>query len=211
MNAQLTAASSTLLVSPPGGELRPVLDRLAAEGRLTIIDVYDLEQVPLTCYKGVLISQHADQRHLQRLQPKLEAFLGQGGILVFCGHVAHPFLPELTPFVPLKNYKLADLQIQRAASHPIWDGVTDYDLTFRKGVAGFHGRGYNPPPPGALIINTLGPQRLPLDWEYRRPGGGTLVVHSGNNLWNHLDDDTTLARCTPQLLHWIEQEGRAVR
>lgn len=103
----------------------------------------------------------------------------------------------------LGNYKVTDLEVIRVADHPVWEGVDTADLTFRRGVAGFYGRGANPPPPGARIIHVLGPGRHPVDYEVRPAVGGRLLVHAGADLWNYADSGNTAARMMPQLLDWI--------
>jgi hypothetical protein len=153
--------AATLLITS-GGSSSPFLKHPVSAGRVDTVDIYDLADAPLQKYRALLLPMYSDQRHLFRHGARLEAFLGSGGILIFSGHVAYPFLPELQIFEALPYRQVEDLFVYRAAEHPIWQGVRGEDLTFRKGVAGFYGRGCNPPPPEAVIINTLGPERLPL-------------------------------------------------
>ena len=170
------------------------------------VDHYDLEQVALEDYAALLVPAHIDQRHLGQRSAQIGRFLDGGGRLIFNGHVAWPMLPEFQPFVPLPSMSLADLQIVRLADHPVFDGVSAHDLTYRRGVAGFYARGYNPPPPGAVPLNGVGPAQWPCDWLYARPGGGTILMHAGNTLWMYADDPTSAARIVPQLIAWA---GRA--
>ena len=98
----------------------------------------------------------------------------------------------------------------RAEDQPVFKGVAAEDLTFRRGVAGFYGRGASDPPPGALLLNTVGDDALAVDWLWRRPGGGRVLLHSGNDLWIHWHDPTSAARIGPQLLDWLlSAEGGA--
>lgn len=133
-------------------------------------------------FDGILIPMHADQRHLAGISSELDAFLDGGGAILVNGHVAHPFLPELSRFVPVSNRDLEGLTIHREVDHPLFAGVPSAALTFTKGVAGFYGRGGNPAPPGATVIHTVGRERLPVDWLLCRPSGGRLFVHSGNTI-----------------------------
>ncbi len=200
-------ATTLLIIS--GSRGAPFLQHPVSAGRVETIDMYDLDKAALRNYKALLIPMHSDQRHLVKHRARLEAFLSGGGIIIFSGHVAYPFLPELRPFIASDYRSVNDLFIYRAAEHPIWRDVLEEDLTFRKGVAGFYGRGYNPPPPNATIINTLGPKRLPIDYMYVRSSGGTVLVHSGNDFWNFAlfpNDITSAARMPGQLLEWIETD-----
>lgn len=207
----MSTPSATTLLLTSGTQETPLLSHPLSAGRVATLDQYALDQTALEAYKALLISMHSDQRHLVRRQPQLEGFLRGGGIIVFSGHIAYPFLPELRRFVATDYREVSDLFVYRAVEHPIWQGVAEQDLTFRKGVAGFYGRGYNPPPPGAIIINTLGPRHLPLDYVYTRPQGGTVLIHAGIDFWNFglfPSDDTSAARMPAQLLSWIEAQTK---
>lgn len=82
------------------------------------------------------------------------------------------------------------------------------DLTFRRGVAGFYGRGYYPDlPPEALVVHGIGVDARPLDAVYPH-GAGEVLLHGGNDLWGYAGDDTTAARMTPQLVGWLLSERR---
>ncbi|GAB3366695.1 MULTISPECIES: hypothetical protein [Giesbergeria] len=167
------------------------------------IRVYDLDAQCLEGVQAVLVAGHVDQRALQARQSLLDHYLQQGGSMVINGHVAYPFLPMLRPFVPLAERNMAGLQVQRLMEHPVFRGVDTYDLTYRRGVAGFYGRGHNPLPPGAKAIHGIGPQALPLDWELPLAGAGRLLVHGGNDLWMYAADNTSARRIAPQLLEWL--------
>lgn len=157
----------------------------------------------LASLHALLIPANADQRFLMTLQPQLEQWLLAGGTMVINGHVAYPFLRWLQPFEVQPCPGLAGLQVARAAPHPVFDGVDPAHLTYRRGVAGFYARGANPPPPGALVLNTLGPGQQPIDWLLALPGGGRLLVHSGNDLWMYANGQDSAARIVPQLFDWL--------
>ena len=165
--------------------------------------VYDLPELDLQAFGAILVSAHTDQRALAACDRQLVGFLDAGGVLVFNGHLAYPFLPELQVFVPVDGRGLGALQVRRCAEHPVFDGVDPKDLTFRRGVAGFYGRGSNPPPPGAEVLHTLSGSNAPLDWLWQRPGGGLVFMHAGNDLWMYSGDSSSAARMTPQLLAWL--------
>lgn len=196
------------------GGVHLLMTRPDLGARLDVVPHYDLERTDLGRYRGLLVGLHADQRYLAASRPQLEAFLAGGGTIVFCGHVAHPFLAELAPYRPIEGYKAADLVVARVVEHPVWAGVDPADLTWRRGVAGFYGRGGNPPPPGATVVHTLGPRAVPVDFVCRPAVGGRLLVHAGADLWGYLETDGTAARMAPQLLDWLragpeaEEAGR---
>lgn len=183
------------------------LRRPDVAARVDSVDQYRLRDAAVGDYRALLVSMHLDQRHFADLAPLLSAYLDGGGIIVFNGHLAYPWLPALRPFVPVVQDGLDSLRVHRLADHPVLDGVADDDLTFHRGVAGFYGRGHNPPPPGARALTGLGPRRVPVDWEWRPPGGGRVLMHAGSDLWMYADDPTSAARIAPQLLDWALGEG----
>ncbi len=152
---------------------------------------------------ALLVPAHIDQRALSARSAVLGRFLDQGGTLVLNGHMVYPVLPELAAFVPAAERGLEGLVVERVEAHPVFDGVNVDDLSFRRGVAGFYGRGANPPPPGARVLHRLKRDGSPLDWVWRRPAGGQVFMHGGNTLWMYVEDPTSAARIGPQLLRWL--------
>lgn len=192
-----------LFIRPTSAAKGAFFDLPAFRANARMVRVYDLDAGCMDGVRAVLVPAHVDQRALQHHRPYFEALLARGGTLVFNGHVAYPCLPELRPFVPLPQRGLAELQVRTAMPHPVFAGVDANHLSLRRGVAGFYGRGHNPPPPGAQVLNTIGPDDAPLDWLHALPGGGRLLMHGGNDLWMYAGDDSTAARVAPQLLDWL--------
>lgn len=180
------------------------IDGLRPDVEVVPIDMYGLDATSLVHYRALLIGMHSDQYELQRVQSKLERYLSCGGIIVYCGHVAHPFLYMLATFRPIPRCTLEDLKVALDTTHPIYRGVEAEDVTFRRGVAGFFGRGSNPPPAGARVVATLAKGTMPLDWEIP-VGAGWLYVHAGLDLWRYAGaGDGTARRIPLQLLEWVE-------
>lgn len=169
--------------------------------RIMRADQYSLQDVLTSDIRAILIPMHVDQRFLASRAALLEQFVLSGGRMVVNGHVLYPFVPELGLFKPLFRYRVDDLYIDSHAPHPVWDGVDIPALTFRKGVAGFYGRGYHTPPPQGTFINTIGPKKYPVDCVYSH-GAGEILVHSGNDLWSFVSEDGS-PRLALQLLNWV--------
>lgn len=186
----------------------PVVMTEGETPRTHILPLYSLEQVCLDDYSSILIPAHVDQRYLLTQQQRLEAFVDGGGTIVMNGHVAYPFLRWLTPFEPVAYRGIDSLRIYPQTSHPVFEGVDYQDMMFRRGVAGFYARGANPVHPDAVVINTLGQDRLPVDWMLTLPQGGRLFVHSGNDIWMFHGSDDSTARIVPQLFAWLNREVR---
>ncbi len=193
-----------LLLTVRAGERPDWLDRAPGRSRIDTVGEAALSGLPPHQIAALLVPMHIDQRLFAANGAWIAAFLTAGGTLVFNGLLAYPFLPELRPFQPLTRGGLDALKVGIAAPpHPIFAGIDADHLTFRKGVAGFYGRGQTPPPPGARVLTTLDRGTVPLDWEWRRPGGGCVLMHPGNDLWMYRDDSTSAGRLVPQLLNWI--------
>ncbi|MEM7045139.1 MAG: hypothetical protein AAF543_20210 [Pseudomonadota bacterium] len=146
---------------------------------------YILEDQDLDRLDGIVLTMHSDQRHLAANQSLLMAFLEHGGSIIFNGHVAWPFLTMLKPFQSVEQQGLESLRIHIEADHPLTRGLTTDDLTFQRSVAGFYGRGTNPPPDDAIVLTSVGSSRAPVDWVVQR-GQGQLFVHTGNDLFPFL-------------------------
>ena len=174
------------------------------EPRAACVPLYALHERNLAGFRALLVPAHADQRYLLEHQELLEAYLESGGTMVLNGHVAYPFLRWLAPFVPGSGAGVAGLRVHRAAPHPVFDGVDPEHLTFRRGVAGFYARGGNPPPAGARVLNTLGPDVQPIDWVLDLPAGGRLLMHSGYDLWMYAGSADSAGRIVPQLFDWLQ-------
>ncbi len=172
-----------------------------------VIALYELENTPLADYRALLFPAHVDQHYLLSQRDRLDEYLDNGGRAVCNGHIVQPFSRHLKPYEPAPYEGLDTLRIHPAAPHPIFDGVDREHLTFRKGVAGFYSRGGNPPPEEAIVLNTVGPQHMPIDWLLNLPGGGRLLVHSGNDIWMHANEDNSAARVAPQLIDWLMEDA----
>lgn len=191
------------------------LQRLSDTEGLTFVELGPAEIWGLcpSEYPAIVVGSHTDQIELQRAAAGLAGYLDRGGILIWNGAIAHPPLEELAPFEPLAQRSLNSLRVSALCAHPVFVGVPMDSLTFRKGVAGFWGRGHNPPPAGARLINGLGPrpERHPVDWSWSRPGGGMVFMHAGNDLLTFSDDPGINARLASNLIRWVRECAGALQ
>ncbi len=111
-----------------------------------------------------------------------------------------------TGFHGIDDYKVDDIAVLRLLDHPIWHGIAEHDLTFRRGVAGFYGRVWHEAPSGAAVIHALGRPDRPLDFIYP-VGRGRVLFHGGNDLWQFGGGAT--GQLVPQLMQWIGDERAA--
>jgi len=188
----------------PDGSLHALQRNETAKGRVVLQDIYSLDASVLENFQALLISMHCDQRFLASHAGSIDRFLQEGGTVVANGHLAYSFLPKVHAFHPIDNYRVEDLAIIRLVDHPIWDGVSERELTFRRGVAGFYGRVWHEPPPGAVVVHALGRSDRPVDFIYS-VGQGRVLFHGGNDLWQFGGGDTT-SRILPQFFKWLFNE-----
>ena len=179
--------------------------------RVDLVQQYEADRLDWSPYVGVMVSMHADQRHLNEHREKLDTYLETGGTIIINGHVTQPYLPELGRYEPMPKRGLKELVIHREAEHPVFEGFDSDSLTFRRGVAGFYGRGTNPAPEGALVINSAGPDHVAVDWLYERPSGGRVFVHSGVEMWMFLmREPPEPLRYIQRFFDWFAQTSRKV-
>jgi hypothetical protein len=178
--------------------------QVAAARGVQSLALRDVEASTLAGRTAILVEAHIDQRALLALKPALDAHLNNGGTLVFNGHLTYRLFDGLELFQPAARRGVADLQVRRINEHPVFAGVDCHDLSFRRGVSGFYGRGANPAPPGAQILHCLAYAELPVDWLWQRPQGGQILMHGGNTMWMYQNDPTSAARIVPQLLDWLD-------
>jgi hypothetical protein len=194
--------TSILYIRAMGHETPAFLELPGAKA-MTAKFLREISEADFDRFDAILVPAHIDQKGFSRFSPALVRFLNRGGTLVFNGHLVYPVLPELESFIAAPGGHMEDLIVERVGEHPVFEGVDEHDLSFRRGVAGFYGRGANPPPPGARILHRLKASGLPLDWYWERPAGGRILMHGGNTLWMYVDDATSAARIAPQLLDWL--------
>lgn len=153
----------------------------AGQGRLTILPQAELTEAALLAHRGLMTGMLFDQDAMMELRTALARFLDAGGRWVFNGHLVRPLVEGLQPYRPIPSPKRADFDLNPQVPHPIFAGVDLQELEANNGVAGFYGRGSNPPPMGAVVLNTLG-HGVPVDWVWHRPAGGAIFSHAGNDL-----------------------------
>jgi hypothetical protein len=172
-----------------------------------MVDVYDLPGTDLRRHAGLVIEGMVDQEFLYHHRELIRAFLDDAKVLVFSGHLLRPWLPGCGPFVPKHVRSFRDYTVRVVMPHPIFEGVNPYEMTFRKGVAGFFARGHHCPPSGAEVLLALegGEPVVYLD---RHTTPGTILVHSGQSLLAWSGGNTSAGRIRRQLLEWIREEAK---
>ena len=173
---------STIYLKSAYGKPSPGIIEAAARGEAIIVEQAALSPEILLAHTGLITGQQLDQDAMLKLKPALEAFLDRGGRWFFNGHMVRPLVDGMAQYRPIAAPKRPDFDLAAINPHPIYDGIDLAKLETNKGVAGFYGRGCNPLPEGAVAVNGLGPEKVPVDWVWARPKGGRVFSHSGNDL-----------------------------
>lgn len=175
-------------------------------GLMKVVREMELTEAHFSEARGLITTTHLDQIGFQRFVPAATAFMDRGGRWIYHGHILRPILPGLGIYRSIENPRRADFDQARLFEHPIFAGIDQKLLETNRGVAGFYGRGANPPPEGAIVINALGPRQVPVDWVWKRPGGGEFLSHAGNEFWGCGDDPEVKKRLAGRAVQWLAGE-----
>ncbi|WP_245700218.1 phosphate starvation-inducible protein PhoH [Paenibacillus glacialis] len=175
-----------------------------------VIDMYDLPERDLSPYACMVIDNFVDQELLYQEREQIWQFLNQGKVLIFSGHMFLPWLPGASMFVPKLIRSQHDYEVSIVQQHPIFDGVDPEEMTYTKGVSGFFARGHHPLPSQAEVLLSL-PGGEPITYIDRYSTQGTILVHSGNNLFAYSGQGSTVGRIGSQLQNWTREEYRAIQ
>lgn len=190
----------------PFGMTAPLFADAISSGAMKVVREMELSEEHFSAARGLITTTHLDQIGFQRFAPAVTAFLDRGGRWIYHGHILRPILPELGAYKPVSNPRRPDFDQTRLFEHPIFAGIDQKKLETNRGVAGFYGRGHNPPPSGAIVINALGPARIPVDWIWARPQGGEILSHAGNDFWGCGDDPEIKKLLARRSVAWLSGE-----
>ncbi|MDO5671298.1 MAG: hypothetical protein Q4G30_00365 [Actinomycetaceae bacterium] len=189
------------------------------ESRVDEADLYDLPQINLSSYRGVILALGSDQRFLKTHQNQVEGWIRAGGRLLVNGHPVLPFLDPMPRWRKLHFHGVDDIWLSALDDHPIWAGVERRDLLLRTGVpgqhsfedllrigvGGFYARNYLVGiPEGGTVVTGIGPGKLAVDVSYPL-GAGEVIVHAGNDLESFDYADTSAAGMRERIYKHLEQ------
>ena len=174
-------------------------------GPHTKIREYDFANSELAPYDVLLITDFADQEYLYKHKEKIEQFLSEGKIVVFCGHLFRAWLPGCMPMMPKKIRGHQDYLVDVPENSPIYKGVKVEDMVYTKGVAGFFARGYYLPPKNVEVCLTFTDGKV-ITYIDRETTNGTIIVHAGRNLFGYEHRKNTSNRITSQFIEVLKKE-----
>ncbi len=200
-------ASPPILLKSHFGEgtLAPFGPYLAS-GALRAVWEWDLTDSDFAQAPAIILTMHLDQIRAMHWRASFDTLLARGGRVVLSGHVMRPFIEGLDAYVPAPKDGKAGLALSVLADHPIFAGVDRLACGVRRGVAGFYGRGHNPMPEGAMALTGVGTAQAPIDWIWRRPDGGEVFSHAGNDLWSVAEPGRVTDRLVANMVLWARAE-----
>ena len=175
-----------------------------------MVDMYRLHTIDLSAYKCMIILGFVDQDYLLEQKHVIADFLQDRKIVSFFGDLVTDWLPGQEMFIPKEIKWHGDYDVQIAKPHPIFEGVTEEDMTINRGVKGFFARGHHPAPENAEVLLTL-PGGATITYIDRESTNGTIFVHSGGSLFNTGGRmqpvvDKTTDRIPAQIEAWAREE-----
>ena len=178
-----------------------------AGAALDIVDIADLpDRRAKLRHDLIVIPMQSDEVMLGRKKAWLEGIWAQGGAFLANDVVADPYLPFLRPFVPIPTPSLADLGLQRHRPHPAFEALPEGFHIFG-GMLGVYGVGHNPPPPGAVVVNTIGHGAYAIDWYLEGPNRGLFFCHGGPDISAFHSGPDDRPNLTHGLMRWIMEQS----
>lgn len=177
---------------------------------LIFIDMYDLPQVELAGFTGLIITNYVDEQFMVKHKALFEAYLDQGGVIFSFAEMDESYLPN-APIWHRSPTAIKDREIKIVdPTYPLFDGIDEYDLNYRDGVKGFFTRGYfKELPAGAQVIveDELG---APIMYVDRTSTNGVIINGAGTDLYQMYRIETSSAfRLTDQIPAIIRKEATA--
>ncbi|PAF42380.1 aspartate/tyrosine/aromatic aminotransferase [Helicobacter sp. 11S02596-1] len=158
----------------------------------------------LESFEAIIIPTSIDEIYLSKHATYIENFLENGKIVVSFAQNFLPWLPGNNLYIP-SEIPIKDREV-KISSHPIFQGVSQYDLNYRRGVKGFFNRGYFHPPKHAQIILEDSEGRC-VAYIDRLTTKGVILSTAGADLLGFgIFDTNTARRMGVALLGWILKE-----
>lgn len=178
---------------------------------LEIIDAADLPDGACeNRHDLIIIPMQSDEVMLGRKSAWLQGIWDQGGAFLANDVIAQPYLPFLSPFVPVPQPSLKDFEVARLMPHPAFDPLPADYYVFG-GMLGVYGVGHNPPPAGAITVNTVGQGAFAIDWFLDGPKGALFFCHGGPDISSFHSDPEHRPNLTHRLIDWIMERSHEHR
>lgn len=205
-----TAAADFLLLDSGASFSEQSVRDGQSDPNTKVLDQYDLPTYDLSGagHKFLIIDEFIDQELMVDHKDRIQAFLDQGNILYFAGHLFKRWIPGASLFVPKVIHHYLDYKVT-VLEHPIFEGVLSDDITYTKGVAGFFSRGHHPIPEEAEVLLRLAGEE-PITYIDRKSSQGTIIVHAGRNLLNYRHRDNSAGRISEQFQRFLYEEYQAL-
>ena len=184
------------------------LNALDAKRGLVFLYEYDLPYTDLMAFDGVIISNHVDEAFLVEHNAVLTDYLAKGGVIFTLAEKGLPWLTEVANWkrspIPLKDREARII----ATDHTLFEGVTSYDIEYRKGVRGFFSRGYFETVPAHAKKLVVDQQDNVIVYVDRESTNGTIYAGAGTDMYsNYIHEDNSSSEVSLQMLEAIHTEA----
>lgn len=179
------------------------------ERGLVFIDMYELPQMDLTAFAGLIITNYVDEDFMVTYRSVLERYLEGGGVIFSLSEMSKSYLPN-APIWHRSPTALKEREIiVTEPVYPMFEGVNPYDLNYRQGVKGFFTRGYFKELPQGAEVIVKDELDAPIIYVDRDSTNGVLIVGAGTDLYQvYRDEQSSANRLATQILDVMRDEAR---
>lgn len=178
---------------------------------LVFINMYDLPQVELSGFTGLIITNYVDEQFMVKHKALFEDYLEKGGVIFSFAEMDESYLPN-APIWQRSPIAIKDRIIKIAdPTYPLFEGISEHDLNYRDGVKGFFTRGYFKELPKGAEVIVEDNQGAPIMYVDRTSTNGVIINGAGTDLYQmYRIEETSAYRLTDQILAIIRMEAAHV-
>lgn len=180
--------------------------------RLVFIDNYDLPDVDLSAFVGLVITNYTDEGFMVKHKALFEQYLAQGGVIFSTAEMGESYIPNVPEWrrspTPIRERDIIVVNKE----YPMFKNIEEYDLNYRQGVKGFFTRGYFEHVPAQAEIIVQDEIGAPIIYVDRHSTNGTIIAGAGTDLYQMYRQETaqssTAHRLTSTIFEAIRYEAQ---
>lgn len=177
---------------------------------IELVPQYEISDYNFSKFDVMMVPNFIDQENLMMHKNVIEAFLSEGKIVAFFGHLFRPWLPGAPLFMPEKIKHFSDYNLYSVNDSPIFKGVLTEDMTFNKGVAGFFARGHYHADEKSEVHLKFKSGHV-CTYVDRHSSEGTVFIHAGRPLHGYYKDGKTTDVLRTQFVEWLKKESSVLK
>lgn len=158
--------------------------------RIVFINNYDLPDVDLSAFVGLVITNYTDEAFMVKHQALFANYLAQGGVIFSTAEMGESYIPNVPVWhrspTPIRERDM----IVANPDYPMFKGIDPYDLNYRQGVKGFFTRGYFTHVPAQAEIIVHDEKNEPVIYVDRHSTNGVIIAGAGTDLYQMYRQET---------------------